>query len=277
LVVDRQWRNTNLLGLLIMEAFRSFIRSNQRFNFAYCSPSLVPFYEQLGMRRYKDNFFDSELGLRIPMVLIVGDKAYINAVRSPFRRVIKEAPQDTEAVDWFISHFPPKTGMVPARVLRENDLWMFFQDRLHDTEIPLFKGLSETDISEFLKAATIINCKAGERVVQRGEVGREMFLILKGGVEVRFYKGGQEHTLASFGKGQIFGEMAFVSEMPRSADVVATSNVELMIINQRFLEKMIKKSPQLSSRVLMNLSVVLCKRLNATTIGWLESSDYFKT
>ena len=276
LIVDKRWRGKNLVGLLIMEAFRGFLRWGHRFNFAYCAPELVQLYEQLGMRRYKDNAYDPDVGLRIPMVLINGDHEHFRTVRSPFLRLCKGHRPDREAVEWFQRAFQLSPVNKPTRTMRESDLWGFFQTRLREQDIPLFAGLGEEEITRFLKMGTIIACKPGERVIRRGEVGHEMFLILSGAVEVIYRQGYREHLLCNFDRGQIFGEMAYVSELPRSADVVAVTDVELLIINQRFLEKIAKLSPELSSRVLLNLSVVLCERLRATTLGWVTSIDYFR-
>jgi len=276
LIVDKQWRGKSLVGLLIMAAFKGFLRWGHRFNFAYCAPELVQLYEQLGMRRYKDNVYDSRLGLRIPMVLITGDQDHFRAVRSPFLRLCKDRLPDAETIAWFQNAFELSPVLTPTRTLRESDLWSFFQTRLREEDIPLFAGLGPEEITQFLKAGTIISCKSGERVVRRGEVGNEIFLILSGAVEVRYQQGDLEHLLSSFGRGEIFGEMAFVSEMPRSADVLAVSDLELLIINQRFLEKIVKIAPELSSRVLLNLSTVLCQRLRTTTLGWIRSIDYFR-
>jgi predicted GNAT family N-acyltransferase len=276
LIVKESWRGSSLVGLLIMEAFRGFMSQGHRFNFAYCAPELVQLYERLGMRRYKDNLYDSNVGLRIPMVLITGDHDHFRAVRSPFLRLCANHHPDGEAVGWFNGTFRSLPVNMPTGTMRESDLWHFFQTRLREQDIQLFAGMGEEEITRFLKAGTIIACKAGERVVRRGEVGHEMFLILSGGVEVRYQKEGREHLLDTFNRGEIFGEMAFVSELPRSADVVAISDVELLIINQRFLEKMAKISPELSSRILLNLAVVLCHRLRTTTLGWVRSIDYFR-
>jgi len=276
LIVDKRWRGKSLVGLLIMAAFQGFLRWGHRFNFAYCAPALIQLYEQLGMRRYKDNVYDPDVGLRIPMVLINGDQDHFRAVQSPFLRLCQGHLPDQEAVEWFHRNFEISPADSPTRTMRENDLWDFFQARLREHDIPLFAGLKEDEITRFLKASTIITCRTGERVVRRGEVGHEMFLILAGAVEVRYRRDDRENLLCTFGRGEIFGEMAFVSEFPRSADVVAITDVELLIINQRFLEKLIKRWPELCSRVLLNLSVVLCERLRTTTLGWMKSIDYFR-
>lgn len=276
LIVAESWRGSSLVGLLIMEAFLGFMSWGHRFNFAYCAPELIQLYERLGMRRYKDNLYDSDVGLRIPMVLIIGDHDHFRAVQSPFLRLCANHHPDREAVAWFSRTFQALPVSKPTRTMRESDLWSFFQTRLREQDIPLFAGMGEEEITRFLKAGTIIACKSGERVVRRGEVGHEMFLILSGGVEVRYQQEDREHLLDTFNRGEIFGEMAFVSELPRSADVVAVTDVELLIINQRFLEKMVKISPELSSKILLNLAVVLCHRLRTTTLGWVRSIDYFK-
>jgi len=61
------------------------------------------------------------------------------------------------------------------------------------------------------------------------------------------------------------GEMAFLTSMPRTADVVAMTDLEVMVINQRFLHKITKTAPTTANQVLFNLTLVLCERLRMTT------------
>jgi len=65
------------------------------------------------------------------------------------------------------------------------------------------------------------------------------------------------------------GEIAFIASVKRSADVVALADSEILVVSQAFLKKLMKSSPELASKVLFNLSRVLCERLVFSTRSML--------
>ena len=93
-----------------------------------------------------------------------------------------------------------------------------------------------------------------------------MFMLLSGAAEVRAATPrGIDHVLETLGKGQVFGEMSFLSGRPRTADVVALTNVEVLSLNCKFLERLTESMPAAASRLLLNLSIYLVERLQNTT------------
>jgi len=268
LAVAPKQRGTAILGHLLLEAYRLGRERGVQFNFCHCAPSLVQLYEQLGYRRYAESFEDPDTGLRIPMVLVAEDLDDLRAVRSPLARVARHMKNDPAAGQWFAGEFAGRFGAVQERLMSEEDLWRFLTERLHRDDIPLFQGLADEEVTGFLKAGAGLRCRRGGRIIRTGDVGEEMFLLLSGAVEVEYTAAGDPRHLATLGKGQIFGEMAYLSKMPRTADVVALSDLELLIINQNFLRKVMARTPEVATKVLFNLALVLCERLRATTRGW---------
>ncbi len=273
LVIDKRWRNTNLLDLLLSESYQFYREKGCQFNFAYCAPSLVQLYERLGMRRYKECIFDPDTGLRIPLIMVIEDIEHLAAVNSPFYKMARKLDNNPEPAVWFKKTFSEQISQVSPQAVPNINLWRFFQTKLHEVESPLFKGLNDNEIDTVIKTGTIITCRTGDHVISHGEIGNEMFLLLSGAVEVHYPEGGREYHLTNIGKGEIFGEMAFISETPRFANVIAMTDVELLIINQRFLKKITDISPGLANKLLFNLSLILCERLQATTLGLVKSID----
>jgi CRP-like cAMP-binding protein len=111
----------------------------------------------------------------------------------------------------------------------------------------------------------VLKCKAGDHIVRHGDVGNEMFLILSGAAEVRREIEDRDYTIATLGEGEIFGEMAFLSSRPRTADIVAITSLDVLVLSQHFLKKLMKHMPETMIQVLFNLSLVLCDRLNLCT------------
>ncbi len=268
LMLSPDQRGSGLLGRLLVRAYEICRQKNVRFVFCDCGPALVQLYENLGFRRYKDNVYDPDTGLKIALVLVTEDLEHLRACASPLYRLAARLDNDPESAAWFTAHFPPQISYVPARLQSEEDLWYFLSARLHQRDIPLFAGLDEDDISRFLKAGTVIKCAAGDKIIRAGEVGHEMFMLLSGAAEVRYRHQGREYSLATFGRGQIFGEIAFLTSLPRTADVMAMTDLEVMVITQKLLQKITKTAPATATRVLFNLTLVLCERLRMTTSRW---------
>jgi predicted GNAT family N-acyltransferase len=110
LMVAPRWRNSSILGMIVMEFYRDARARNLQFDFSHAAPWLIPFYENLGYRRYIDNFLDEDAGLQIPMVLLMEDVEHLRAVRSPFYRVARKAGNAPTAKDWFNQAFPEHKG-----------------------------------------------------------------------------------------------------------------------------------------------------------------------
>ena len=78
-------------------------------------------------------------------------------------------------------------------------------------------------------------------------------------------RGGARQKLVSLRRGDVFGEMGFVRRSERTADVVATSDVEVLAVDQRFLERVQRRYPRIASKVFLNLTRLLSNTLERTT------------
>lgn len=104
--------------------------------------------------------------------------------------------------------------------------------------------------------------KKGEIIIKEDDSGEEAYIINKGSVEV--YKttpDGNPVTLAILGAGQIFGEMCLVDNAPRSASVIAMTDVELNIIQKELFLESLSSAP-LQVKIIMEL---LLTRLRQTS------------
>ena len=98
-----------------------------------------------------------------------------------------------------------------------------------------------------------------------------MYVIISGSVRVETLIGGSRQALARFTIGQIFGEIAFVANVLRTADIVADEELEVLEISEPFFQELILKLPQTAAKILVNLSKILCERLANTTRSWIDS------
>lgn len=91
-----------------------------------------------------------------------------------------------------------------------------------------------------------------EIVFDEGDIGDSAYLIQAGHVEIRKgVKSSAPHTLATLGKGDVFGEMALFDDSPRMAQVVAISNVEAIRISRsEFLARLDSVDPVMRTTIL---------------------------
>ncbi len=97
--------------------------------------------------------------------------------------------------------------------------------------------------------------KAGDVIFKEGaDPASEAFVIHAGTVEIRRTFDGDHRLLGTMGEGQLLGEMGLFREAPRSADAVAQTDVELLVIKQERLDWLIRNRPQLTIEILRRLS-----------------------
>src|SRR5262249_27739450 len=114
--------------------------------------------------------------------------------------------------------------------------------------LEIYKNLTLGDV-ERRKFAT------DEVLMREGDDSHgEAFLIHSGTVEGRRRFDGSERTLAKLGEGQLLGEWAIFRNARRSADIVATSPTEVLVIKQERLDWLIRNRPQLTMEVLKSLA-----------------------
>ncbi|HUG74209.1 MAG TPA: cyclic nucleotide-binding domain-containing protein [Acidimicrobiia bacterium] len=114
----------------------------------------------------------------------------------------------------------------------------------------LFGGLTDADLDNVLQTSKERSFPEGDLVIEEGAAGRGFYLVLSGTAQVR--KG--EKVLADLGPGDYFGEMAVLLEdTPRTADVVATSDLTCLVITAWDLRAFITTHPDVGARMMGEL------------------------
>lgn len=89
---------------------------------------------------------------------------------------------------------------------------------------------------------------SGETVVVDGETGDEAYLVLDG--KVRAIATDGSTVLASFGHGDMFGELALLTDLPRTATLVAAVPSDLMVLPREMFRRQVADSPEIAVRLL---------------------------
>jgi len=135
--------------------------------------------------------------------------------------------------------------------------------------IPLFAGLRPAQARIVVLMGEMRRFGRGDTIVRRGDQGREMFVIIRGVTEVWAGSDHDRKRVAQHERGDVFGEMALVRHNERSADVVAASDVELLAVDERFLERIQRRYPRIASKVFLNLTRILSDRLQSMTDAYV--------
>ncbi len=125
-------------------------------------------------------------------------------------------------------------------------------------EVPLFSGCSKAELAQVAAIADELNLPGGATLIREGERGREFLVIIEGAVRVT--KNGRR--LCDLEAGSWVGEIALVTARPRTATVVATSTVRLLVISDRGFQQLIRRTPSIAAKVLASLG----ERLAETTL-----------
>lgn len=115
------------------------------------------------------------------------------------------------------------------------------------TRVPLFEDLPHEALVELVNRLSHLRYHAGEQILKEGERGRSFFVIVDG--RVRIWKSladGSHLDLATLDEGAFFGEMALLSGAPRTANVSAEVDTELLELSDAVLRGLTRKYPQVA-------------------------------
>ncbi len=128
-------------------------------------------------------------------------------------------------------------------------LHRFYRQRVLDGILaasPVFRSLPEGERKALAERFRLVRVAEGQVVVREGETDRSLYLIKQGRFEVSAVPpGGDEPVvLAELGPGELFGEVAIVGEVPRTATVRALEDAEVLRADPEVLEPVLQAHPQ---------------------------------
>jgi len=126
----------------------------------------------------------------------------------------------------------------------------------------VFKGLSGFDIDRIFEAGVIRSVEGGKLLFRKGDIGTEVFLVLKGKVQLVDEYDNHKKVLAELGPGEFFGEMSMVEKAhTHSLHAIVKRPSQLLVLTNHVLNKLI--DDKLPKRFLKNIIGVLCTRIHA--------------
>lgn len=121
--------------------------------------------------------------------------------------------------------------------------------------VELFHGITPEDVAKIFAKCMTMQVQKGNVLFYKGTQGDQMFVILGGKVSLF---DGDKH-LADLTTGDMFGEMALISNEPRSATAVAAENSNVFVLSETIFQKLMTK--HVAIRILLNIIATLSRRL----------------
>ena len=130
---------------------------------------------------------------------------------------------------------------MPLRSKAKNDLLK---------SVPLFEHCSRRDLGKIAAITEEVAVEDGKVLITEGDRGREFFVIISGEVEVRR----RGRKVAALGPGTYFGEIALLSQQPRTATVTAVTPLRVLVIADRAFVDLLDEIPELWLKVARSLA-----------------------
>ena len=120
---------------------------------------------------------------------------------------------------------------------------------MRQVQTHLAPGVPASELKDLVGAAEVQHFRAGDTIFSQGDTGDDMHLIRSGSCTVSMRVGGKDVVLSYVPSGNYIGEMALLSDMPRSATVKAATATETIRIKGEHFKQLLERTPKLKADV----------------------------
>ena len=128
---------------------------------------------------------------------------------------------------------------------------------------PLFRGMRPWQIRRFILSSTVLDYGPGEYVFRRHDESADLFLVMRGVVEVSVPEernGGDRIVVGQFGAGEVFGDVALLAKEPRKTDAITLVPTCVLVLNREAINNVTLFHPFIGSRLFLNLATDISRR-----------------
>jgi CRP-like cAMP-binding protein len=120
----------------------------------------------------------------------------------------------------------------------------------HLASVSLFSACSKKELQAVARATDEVDLSAGRTLCEQGTIGREAFIIVDGTAEVR--RNGKK--VATLGPGTCVGELALLDHGPRTASVIAKTDMKALVIGAREFAGVVDEIPPIAHKLMKALA-----------------------
>jgi CRP/FNR family cyclic AMP-dependent transcriptional regulator len=128
--------------------------------------------------------------------------------------------------------------------------------------LPVFSGCTGRTMRRLSNLGTRLHVHGGQRLITAGQTGAEVHIVISG-IAACIVDG---REVGQFGVGDFFGEVATLDGGPRTATVVALSEMDILVFNGAEFEILVKASPDVAHRMLKAMAHRL-RQANAKAVA----------
>lgn len=142
---------------------------------------------------------------------------------------------------------------------------------------PLFENFNLAEIRLLAHFMQVYRCEAGMELVREGDAGDFMMLIIEGRIEVfKQDRWNAPRLIAVLDAGETVGEMSMIDGEPRFASCSAGERCTVAVLARESLARIILEQPVLGAKILMELVLMLSKRLRNTSAKLVGLMDKYE-
>jgi anion transporter len=134
--------------------------------------------------------------------------------------------------------------------------------------IPVFSGLDRISLAKLIPSLQRVRVKAGEILYRAGEPGDAFYVVVDGIMRVFVAPGGHSLEIACLGSGEGFGEMALLTNEPRTNDIEAQTDALLLKLSRDQFDQLIRKHPSIG----VSIAGLLASKLVSTNVFLQKSA-----
>ena len=182
-----------------------------------------------------------------------------------------DAPLDGDTVLGLMMKREDDDELVEAAILEDDtedsasisEVVEVMRDSMRDTyavlarRMPIFRGMEPEEVAKVFAAGMTSEHEGGAVIFNSGDTGRDLFVVMSGEIEV----GDGKRFSSIIGPGEPLGEMAWVSDAPRSLTATALERTSMLTLNEEVVRQLLSKES--SVQLLMNIILAVSERLRA--------------
>lgn len=157
---------------------------------------------------------------------------------------------------WYVFHREKIDFAYPTRTvhMEERPIERTFEEYVNSTverlsRIEIFAPLAEDELEKLAQTSVTRVFAPAEAIVRRGQDGESMFVITRGSVKVQIPENDYLKTINKLSTNDFFGEMSLLTGQPRTADVIAEEETEVLQIKKTALKPIFESNPELMKAI----------------------------